>query len=49
MDAWRVAAGDSAYELTVETEVFWRRGGPPDASERRVRAASTNTGRETHE
>jgi uncharacterized repeat protein (TIGR01451 family) len=39
MDAWRAPDGGAAYELTVETEVFWRRGGPPDASERRVRAA----------
>ena len=27
-EAWE--AQDPAYRLTIETEVFWRRGGPPD-------------------
>jgi uncharacterized repeat protein (TIGR01451 family) len=39
MDAWSASADGSSYELSVETEVFWRRGDPPDASERRVHAA----------
>lgn len=29
-DAWE--ALDGGYELTIEPEVFWRRGGPPDRS-----------------
>jgi uncharacterized repeat protein (TIGR01451 family) len=39
MDAWRAPADCCSYELSVETEVFWRRGGPPDASERHAREA----------
>ncbi len=25
-DRWK----QGSYELTIETEIFWRRGGPPD-------------------
>jgi hypothetical protein len=32
-DAWDAR---DAYELTIEREVFWRRGGPPDASDLRA-------------
>jgi uncharacterized repeat protein (TIGR01451 family) len=35
-DAW---AASESYELVIEPEVYWRRGAPPDASERRARAA----------
>jgi uncharacterized repeat protein (TIGR01451 family) len=38
LDAWRASSSTTAYELSVETEVFWRRGGPPGASEQHVRA-----------
>ena len=27
IDKWLV---DEKYKLTIETEIFWRRGGPPD-------------------
>jgi len=37
LDAWKAEAG--AYDLSVETEVFWRRDHAPDASERHARAA----------
>ena len=37
LDAWKAQPG--AYDLSVETEVFWRRDQPPDASERHARAA----------
>jgi hypothetical protein len=37
VDAWKAQPG--AYELSVETEVFWRRDHAPDASERHARAA----------
>ena len=30
MDAWRELDGD--YELVVESEIFWRLGGPPAKS-----------------
>jgi uncharacterized repeat protein (TIGR01451 family) len=43
MNAWDPSA-EGGYELAVEHEVFWRRGGPPDASERRAREAG-----ESHE
>ena len=39
MEAWSASADGSSYELSVETEVFWRRGGPPDAAERHAREA----------
>ena len=35
LDAWHGHADCCAYELRVETEVFWRRGEPPAGSERR--------------
>jgi hypothetical protein len=35
LDAWTGHEDCCAYELEVETEVFWRRGAPPDASDRR--------------
>jgi uncharacterized repeat protein (TIGR01451 family) len=35
LDAWTGHADCCAYELEVETEVFWRRGAPPEASDRR--------------
>jgi uncharacterized repeat protein (TIGR01451 family) len=31
MDAWREQ--DCCYELVIEPEIFWRRGGPPERSE----------------
>jgi hypothetical protein len=34
-EAWQGAEGDPSYELAVEHEVFWRRGEPTDARERR--------------
>ena len=34
MEAWE--ALDCCYRLTVEPEVFWRRGGPPDQSAVRI-------------
>ncbi|HVS23196.1 MAG TPA: hypothetical protein VMU03_05680, partial [Gammaproteobacteria bacterium] len=39
LDAWNPPAQRGAYELTVESEVFWRRGGPPTPAERRAQAA----------
>jgi uncharacterized repeat protein (TIGR01451 family) len=39
MEAWGASAGNSTSEFTIETEVFWRRDRPPDASERHARAA----------
>jgi hypothetical protein len=30
MDAWREE--NCCYELVIEPEIFWRRGGPPDRS-----------------
>lgn len=30
-EAWEAREG--AYDLTIEPEVFWRRGGPPDPSD----------------
>ncbi len=33
--AWRAAEDCCAYELVIEPEVFWRRGEPPPARERR--------------
>jgi hypothetical protein len=39
MEAWTASAGNSTSEFTIETEVFWRRDRPPDASERHARAA----------
>jgi hypothetical protein len=38
MDTWSAPA-EGGYELVVEPEVFWRRGRPPDAAERRAREA----------
>jgi hypothetical protein len=35
MNAWAAHEECCSYELEVETEVFWRRGAPPDGSERR--------------
>jgi uncharacterized repeat protein (TIGR01451 family) len=35
MDAWGAHEECCLYELVVEPEVFWRRGGPPDEPERR--------------
>jgi uncharacterized repeat protein (TIGR01451 family) len=35
MEAWQ--ALDCCYRLTIEPEVFWRRGGPPDQSAVRLR------------
>ena len=35
MEAWE--ALDCCYRLTIEPEVFWRRGGPPDQSAVRIR------------
>jgi uncharacterized repeat protein (TIGR01451 family) len=37
MDAWK--GTDAGYELTIEPEVFWRRGGPPKQPVERVRAS----------
>ncbi len=34
-EAWE--AQNCCYELSVESEVFWRRGGPPDRAELRIR------------
>jgi hypothetical protein len=34
-EAWE--AQNCCYALTVEPEVFWRRGGPPDRAELRIR------------
>jgi hypothetical protein len=34
MEAWQ--ALDCCYQLTVEPEVFWRRGGPPDETTVRI-------------
>jgi uncharacterized repeat protein (TIGR01451 family) len=36
--AWQASEECCAYELEIETEVFWRRGAPPDESRRRRRA-----------
>jgi uncharacterized repeat protein (TIGR01451 family) len=36
LDAWK---GEGSYELVIEPEVFWRRGGPPTNAELRTRAA----------
>jgi hypothetical protein len=33
--AWKTTDDCCAYELVIEPEVFWRRGGPPAARERR--------------
>jgi hypothetical protein len=33
-EAWKAAKGP--YELTIEPEIFWRRGAPPKQSEVRV-------------
>jgi uncharacterized repeat protein (TIGR01451 family) len=33
--AWHATENCCAYDLAVEAEVFWRRGAPPDARERR--------------
>jgi hypothetical protein len=33
MDAWGAHEECCLYELVVEPEVFWRRGGPPDEPE----------------
>lgn len=37
LDAWTASSDCCAYSLEIETEVFWRRGSPPDGAERRVR------------
>jgi hypothetical protein len=37
MDAWK--AMDSGYALTIEPEVFWRRGGPPKRPTEPARAS----------
>ncbi len=34
-EAWQATDGDPSYELAIEPEVFWRRGEPTDARERR--------------
>jgi hypothetical protein len=34
-EAWQGAEGGPAYELAIEPDVFWRRGEPTDARERR--------------
>jgi hypothetical protein len=34
-EAWNAAEDGPAYELAVEPDVFWRRGEPTDARERR--------------
>ena len=34
-DAWQATEGDPSYELAIEPDVFWRRGEPTDARERR--------------
>ena len=34
-EAWKAAEGGPAYELAIEPDVFWRRGEPTDARERR--------------
>jgi hypothetical protein len=48
LDAWKAQPG--AYDLSVETEVFWRRDQPPDASERHARAAGeARAAANTHE
>jgi large repetitive protein len=33
--AWQATEGGPAYELDIEPDVFWRRGEPTDARERR--------------
>ena len=33
--AWKAAEGGPSYDLAIEPEVFWRRGEPTDARERR--------------
>jgi hypothetical protein len=33
-EAWKAAKGP--YELTIEPEIFWRRGGPPKQPDVRV-------------
>jgi hypothetical protein len=33
MDAWNAQEDCCLYELDVETEVFWRRGAPPEDAE----------------
>jgi hypothetical protein len=33
--AWQATEGGPSYELAIEPEVFWRRGEPADARERR--------------
>jgi hypothetical protein len=34
-EAWLATEGGPAYELVIEPDVFWRRGAPIDARERR--------------
>src|SRR5688572_27554640 len=34
-EAWQATEGGPSYELAIEPEVFWRRGEPTDARERR--------------
>ena len=34
-EAWQATEGGPSYELAIEPEVFWRRGEPPDARDRR--------------
>jgi hypothetical protein len=34
-EAWAATEGGPAYELDIEPDVFWRRGEPTDARERR--------------
>ncbi|HEU4617123.1 MAG TPA: hypothetical protein VFV10_03745, partial [Gammaproteobacteria bacterium] len=42
LDAWRALPDCCAYELEIESEVFWRRGAPPERADRR-RAAAEKT------
>jgi uncharacterized repeat protein (TIGR01451 family) len=44
MDAWAAHEECCSYQLEVETEVFWRRGAPPDGSERRAVMPDTAQG-----
>jgi hypothetical protein len=37
MDAWQQA--NPGYALTIEPEVFWRRGGPPKQAARHVQGS----------
>jgi hypothetical protein len=39
LDAWKTPEDCCAYELSIEPEVFWRRGGPPTSAELRTRGA----------